>query len=127
MITPQDQYLMMQVQTASPGELTLMLYNGCIRFLKLALAGIEAKDAANKHLNIIKAQNILEELQSTLNMNYEISANLFSLYDFIRSQLIHANLHMDAESIRTCIGLMTELRDTWAQAVKQVKSGQATS
>lgn len=117
----------MQVQTASPGELTLMLYNGCIRALKQALAGIEAKDVASKHQHIIKAQNILEELQSTLNMDYEISSNLYSLYDFMQNQLIQANLHMDVEAVRTCIGLMNELRDAWAEAVKQVKSGQATS
>ncbi|WP_127532079.1 flagellar export chaperone FliS [Paenibacillus kobensis] len=127
MITPQEQYLLRQVQTASPGELTLMLYNGCIRFMKQAETAIKAKNAPVKHEYIIKAQNIIDELQVTLNSKYEISSNLDNLYSFMKSQLVRANISMDTAVLQNCIELMTELRDTWAEAIKQLKNGQVSS
>lgn len=119
----QQTYLQMQVNTASPGELTLMLYNGCIRFMKQALNCMESKDYAGKNEFILRAENIIDELLITLDPQYEISANLSELYRFMKSQLVEANMRLRAESLETCIRLMTELKDTWAEAVKIVKSG----
>lgn len=118
----QQTYLEMQVKTASPGELTLMLYNGCIRFMKQALHCIEIKDYAGKNQYIQKAQNIFDELLITLDPQYEISANLFDLYRFMQSQLNEANLKLRTDCIETCIRLMTELKDTWVEAVKMVRA-----
>jgi flagellar biosynthetic protein FliS len=120
---PQDGYLTTKVQTSSPGELTLMLYSGCIRYIKLACACIERRDYEGKHTNFVKAQNIIDELQSTLNMKYELSQQLKSLYMFISEQLTESNIKMDKTASETCILLLSELRDTWAEALKTLKQG----
>jgi flagellar protein FliS len=123
MLQAQEQYLQTQVQTASPGELTLMLFNGCIRFVKQAIACMERQDIAGKHANFVRAQNIVEELQSTLNMEYEISHQLGSLYGFLLTKLSDANVKMDREAANYCVSMLTELRDTWHEALKSLKVG----
>lgn len=123
MLQPQDSYLATKVQTSSPGELTLLLYSGCIRFIKLAVACMDKCDYEGKHGNFIKAQNILDELRSTLNMEYEISHQLNNLYLFINEQLKEANMRMDPAVADNCLELLVELRDTWSEALKSLKQG----
>ncbi|REE84487.1 flagellar protein FliS [Paenibacillus taihuensis] len=119
---PQDIYARTQVNTAHPGELTLMLYNGCLKFMKQAREHLENKNIEARNTNIKRALDIIEELQATLNMQYDISRNLFSLYAFIKDKLIEANMRMSKESIQIAYDMTEELRDTWAQALKQVKT-----
>jgi flagellar protein FliS len=123
-LQPQNSYMNTKIQTSSPGELTLMLYNGCIRFTKQAINCMNQRDYEGKHTNFIKAQNIIDELQSTLNMDYELSHQLNSLYLFISKKLMEANVKRDQIAAEECIGLVTELRDTWAEALKSVKRGE---
>lgn len=117
----QNLYLQTQVNTASKPELTLMLYNGCIRFMKQAGLSIDQKDIPGKIENIRRAQAIINELIVTLNMNYDISNRLRMHYDFVNRKLIEANIKSDKESLQFCITHITELRDTWMQAMKNVK------
>ncbi|CAM2934649.1 flagellar export chaperone FliS [Paenibacillus sediminis] len=117
----QNQYLNSQVQTASPGDLTLMLYNGCLRFMKMGVISIEQGKIEEKHYNLTRALNIIEELQVTLDMKYDISQNLFALYDYVTRLITTASLKLDVEKLQEAITLMSELRDTWASALKQVK------
>lgn len=124
MLNVQDNYLITKIQTSSPGELTLMLYNGCIRFIKLALTCMGQRDYEGKHINFIKAQNIIDELQSTLNMDYELSHQLNSLYLFMQEKIMIANMKQDQAEAEICIGLLTELRDTWAESLKSLKHGE---
>lgn len=114
-------YMNIQVQTASPGELTLMLYNGCLKFMKQALDAINNKDFISKNANIKRSIDIVDELLITLNPKYEISNNLSALYVFIKEKLIEANLRLDVNSLSVSIELITELRDTWVVALKTVK------
>ncbi|MFC5448782.1 flagellar export chaperone FliS [Paenibacillus aestuarii] len=116
-----------QINTAHPGELTLMLFNGCIKFMKLAMENINNNDIEGRHNHIQRSLNIIDELQITLDMKYEISHNLYSLYRFMKEKLIEANIKASTESLQVSLDLMTELRDTWAQAVKLAKSGQKAS
>ncbi|MFF2889987.1 flagellar export chaperone FliS [Paenibacillus sp. NPDC057967] len=116
----QSNYLHTKIQTSSPGQLTLMLYSGCIKFMKLAVMCLEKRDYAGKHTNFVKAQNIIDELQSTLNMEYELSLQLNSLYIYINERLFEANAKQDLEAAEECIRLVTELRDTWADALKEL-------
>lgn len=111
-----------QINTAHPGELTLMLYNGCLKFMKQAKAHIEIKNIEARNNNIKRALDIIDELQITLDMKYEISLNLYSLYNFMKDKLTEANISNSIECIEVSLDLMVELRDTWAQAIKQVKS-----
>ncbi|MBD3920828.1 flagellar export chaperone FliS [Paenibacillus sp. PR3] len=119
----QNSYLHTKVQTSSPGQLTLMLYNGCLKFIKLAVISIEKRDYEGKHVNFVKAQNIIEELQSTLKMEYELSVQLSQLYTFINQKLIEANVKQDIKAAEDCIHLISELRDTWVEALKELGQG----
>lgn len=93
------------IMTKPPEELTLMLYDGCIRFIKLAMQAIDEKKFDKANENIIKAENIITELMSTLDMQYEISKNLMSLYDFIYRWLIQANLKKEKSILKRYLKL----------------------
>jgi flagellar protein FliS len=120
----QQLYIRTQVNTASPGELTLMLFNGSIKYMKQALDGIRNKDYEAKNVNIKKSQDIIDELLITLDMKYEIAKNLSKLYLFIKEQLFEANAKLNVESLQVSIDLMSELRDAWAEALKSLKNTQ---
>lgn len=111
-------YKQNSINTASPGELTLMLYNGCIKFLNLARKAIEEKHFEEKNTNLQKAQNIMNELIVTLNMDYEISKQILPLYEYMNRRLIEANIKNDVEIVDEVIGLVTEFRDTWKEVIK---------
>jgi len=115
---PYQQYQQQSVMTASPGELVVMLYNGCIRFIKQAMECINNKDLVGAHTAIIRAQDIIVEFMSTLDMKYEISHNLLALYDYLHRRLVEANINKDVTMLEEVLTFVTELRDTWAEAVK---------
>lgn len=113
-----DQYKQQNAMTASPGDLTLMLYNGCITNLKLFKTFVIEKNIEKAHEYSQKAQAIIDELLRTLDMRYPISEQLMKLYDFIQNLIIEANLQKDIEKSETAIEFLTELRDTWQEAVR---------
>jgi flagellar protein FliS len=121
---PFNQYKENSIYTASPEELTLMLYNGIIKFVMLAQAAIDEKDIEKIHNSITRAEDIINELQLTLDKNYEISNNLELLYDYMYRRLIEANTKKDKEILEEVLGFARELRDTWAQAIKIAKQQQ---
>ncbi|MCX8130718.1 MAG: flagellar export chaperone FliS [Clostridia bacterium] len=120
-----DQYKENSVYTATPEELTLMLYNGLVKFILQAQAAVDEKDIAKANNGIIRAQDIIIEFQATLDMKYEISKNLALLYDYMHRRLIDANMKKDRAILEEVLGLAKELRDTWAQAMKIAKQQQA--
>lgn len=115
---PYQAYQQNSIYTATPGELTLMLYNGCLKFMRLAKKGIDEKDLEFKNTNLIKAQNILKELMVTLNTDLEVSKSMLSMYDYINRRLIDANIKNDASIIEEVEEYMTEFRDTWKQVIQ---------
>ncbi|KSU59835.1 flagellar protein FliS [[Bacillus] enclensis] len=115
---PYAAYQNNSVSTASPGELTLMLYNGSLKFIHIAKKAIEEKNIELKNTNIQKAQAIVSELMVTLNTNLEISQNLMSLYDYINRRLTDANVKNDCAILEEVEGLITEFRDTWKQVIQ---------
>ena len=127
MANPYKQYQQSVVNTSTPQELTLMLYNGLIKFLKLTAQSIEEKSTEKSNYNIGRAQDILEEFMSTLNMDYDISNNLYSLYDFMYWRLVDANIKKDKTMVEEVIVFAEELRDTWAQAMKLAKGQQVVN
>lgn len=121
------QYQQNTINTAAPQELTLMLYNGLVRFLKLAREGIEEKSLEKANNNIIKSQNIVTEFICTLDMQYEVSNGLMALYDYMNRRLLEANIEKNNDIIEEVIGYAEELRDTWAQAMKLAKQQSVAS
>ena len=117
-------YKQNSVTTASPGELTLMLYNGCLKFLGKAKVAISNKNIEEKNTNLQKSQAIITELMSTLNMNIEISKQMLPLYEYMNQRLVEANLKNDTTIIEEVEGLVTEFRDTWKEVIKITRQQQ---
>ncbi|MCF6465253.1 flagellar export chaperone FliS [Clostridium sp. Cult2] len=116
-----NQYKQNTVYTATPEELTLMLYDGGIKFMNIAKYNIENNQIEKAHQALIRAQDIIIELNSSLNMEYEISSNLRKLYDFIINKLIDANISKDIKPIDEALEIITDMRDTWKEVMKVVK------
>ncbi|WP_226580592.1 flagellar export chaperone FliS [Halobacillus litoralis] len=112
------------VETASPGELTLMLYNGCIKFTKAAKKAMENNEIEKKNTNIQKAQKIIQELMVTMDQQYEISQQILPLYDYMNRRLIEANTKNDPAILDEVQGLVEEFRDTWKQVILQTRKTQ---
>lgn len=111
-------YKQNSVTTASQGELTLMLYNGCLKFLTIAKKAMLDKDIQTKNTNLQKAQAIITELMVTLDMNVPISKEIQPLYDYMNRRLLEANIKNDPAMIDEVAGLMTEFRDTWKEVIR---------
>lgn len=110
--------------TASPGELTLMLYEGCIKNVRKAKYGIQNKNLAMKSDGIVKAQAILRELQITLKPDIEISQSMNLLYDYMIQRLNEANFKNDIEILNEVEGFVLEFKDTWKQVIQLTRSTQ---
>lgn len=110
-------YKQNSVTTASPGELTLMLYNGCLKFLTIAKKAMLDKNIEAKNTNLQKAQAIITELMVTLDMNVPISKEIQPLYDYMNRRLLEANIKNDPAIIDEVAGLVTEFRDTWKEVI----------
>lgn len=111
---PYDQYKRVQVETASQGRLILMLYNGAIKNLRNAQQCIQCNDINGAHRMLIKTQDIIKELNITLNMSAgEIAKNLRDLYLYMHKRLVEANVAKDNEMIEEVIGLLSTLKEAW--------------
>jgi flagellar secretion chaperone FliS len=115
---PYQQYQTNSVNTASPGELTVMLYNGCLKFIHLAKKAIEDKNIEIKNTNIQKAQNIVSELMVTLDIDSQVSKNMLSLYDYLNRRLMEANVKNDISILEEVEEFVVEFRDTWKQVIQ---------
>jgi flagellar protein FliS len=103
-----------------------MLYQGAVKFMKLAKKNIKEGKIEESHKNIIKAQNIILELQSTLNKEQggQIAVQLESLYDFIYRELIQANLNKNTKHLDNVIPLVEELFVTYKEIIINQNSGE---
>ncbi len=117
----QNDYLENQVMTATQDKLLMMMYEGAINFLK-RIEGIDfERDIETRNYNIKKASAIISELQCTLNMDYkDIAEPLYALYDYMRNRLLEANLHQKKEYIPEVIGMLSELRFSFATASSSI-------
>lgn len=111
-----------RVMTATPAELTLMLYEGAIKFCNIAIMGIEEKNIEKSHTNIIKVENIVGEFISTLNHKYEVAKDFENVYNYLMDRLIEANVKKDKEILEEVLGYLREMRDTWKEVMKQAKN-----
>ena len=119
-------YKQNSVSQASPGELTLMLYNGCLKFLGKAKVAISEKNVQEKNVNLQKAQKIIQELMVTLNMDIEISKSMMQMYEYMNHRLIEANIKNDVQAIEEVESYALEFRDTWKQVIQLNRQKQFT-
>ena len=126
---PWQSYRQDATKTATPGQLVLMLFDGALRFLDRALIGFDLDDPLESNLainnNILKAQDIIRELNASLNMELggEFSATMRRLYNYYDSQLSKSNLQKDPTGVQLVIRLLTEIRNAWSEML----SGRSTS
>ncbi len=114
-----------KVLTASKEELTLMLYDGMVKFAKIAYEAMQNKEIEKAHRNIIKVENIILELQMTLDRKYPISKDFDEMYQLIYDKLVHANMRQDLKVLNECIGLLEDFRDLWKNSMKAAKEQRA--
>ncbi len=118
MRNPYAAYEQNAVTTASPGELTLMLYNGCLKFLNQAKSAMEENDYESKNKYIQKAQSIISELMVTLNMDIPVAKHMMQMYDYMNRRLIDANIKNSVEILEEVESFVAEFRDTWKEVIQ---------
>ncbi|MEN6411718.1 MAG: flagellar export chaperone FliS [Veillonellales bacterium] len=120
-------YKRQQIMTASPEELTLMLYNGAIRFVTESILAIEKKEIEKAHRANIRAQNIMREFMVTMDMKQDISKNWLLIDEYILHCLIQGNVEKDKSQLEEAKRWLIEFRDAWFQAMNQVRGDNAVS
>ena len=113
-----EAYKMQQIMTATPEALTLMLYNGALKFIAEGIEAKAKKDYEKATVSLVKAQNIISEFRITLKMEYEISKQLMPLYNYTYDLLVEGNMRDNIEKLQEAKGILTELRNAWHEAMK---------
>ncbi|MCI9321256.1 MAG: flagellar export chaperone FliS [Lachnospiraceae bacterium] len=112
------QYNNSKILTASPAELTLMLYEGAIKFCNIAETAIDQKDIQKAHVNIVKTQKIVDYLRQTLDMKYPVAKDFDNIYVYLEDRLVQANIKKDREILEECLGHLRSVRDTWKEVMR---------
>lgn len=115
------QYNNNKIMTASPGELTLMLYDGAIKFCNAAIVAVEKKDIQGAHTNIIKVQKIIDYLRQTLDMRYEVAKDFENIYVYLAQRLVTANIKKDKEILEEVNEHLHAVRDNWKEVMRAAK------
>lgn len=123
-------YQAQAVLTASPGQLVLMLYDGALRFLGHARDALQSNEDNPRRIeainsNLLKAQNIIAELQASLNHEAggDHATNLDRLYDYYLRRLFEANIRKDVKPVIEVEALVRQLRDGWAEMLRTQEAG----
>ena len=112
------QYNSSKILTASPAELTLMLYEGAIKFCNIAIVAVENKDIEKAHVNIQKIERIIDYFRQTLDMKYPVAEDFERVYSYLSARLIEANLKKDKEILEEINGHLRSMRDTWKEVMR---------
>ena len=118
-----SQYNNNKIMMASPAELTLMLYEGAIKFCNIAESAIEQKDVQKAHNNIVKTQKIVDYLRQTLDMKYEVAQDYERIYLYLSQRLIEANIKKDASILEEVNMHLHSVRDTWKEVMRINREG----
>ncbi|MCM1083008.1 MAG: flagellar export chaperone FliS [Clostridium sp.] len=113
-----------KITTATPAELTLMLYDGAVKFCNIAVASLEKKDFEATNANIQKSRNIIVELNTTLNHKYAVAEDFQRMYDYIYALLVEANINKDMELLQRALGEIRGMRDVWKEVMAKSKEQQ---
>lgn len=119
---PYQTYQKQAVTTSKPEDLTLMLFNGLVKFIRLSKLAIQNNNLEESHSNNLRAQDILSELMVTLKEGYDISESLLSLYDYMKNRLVEANISKNLVILEEVEGFAVEITETWSTAIQQNKT-----
>lgn len=112
------QYANNKVMMASPAELTLMLYEGAIKFCNIAIMGVEQNNIQKIHTNIVKTENIIHYLRDTLDMKYPVAKDFENIYVYLLERLVEANIKKDKAILEEVCGHLRSVRDTWTEVIR---------
>ena len=112
------QYNNSKVLTASPAELTLMLYDGAIKFCNVAIIAVEQKDIEKANNTILKVERIVDYFRQTLDMSYEVAQDFERVYAYLSQRLVEANIKKDKEILEEVNQHLHAMRDTWKEVMK---------
>ena len=112
------QYNNSKVLTASPGELTLMLYEGAVKFCNIAIQAVEQKEIEKAHIHITKVERIIDYLRQTLDMKYPVAQDFERIYSYLSQRLVEANIKKDKEILEEVNGHLRSVRDTWKEVMR---------
>ncbi len=118
MTNPYETYKQQSVMTMTSGQILLLVYNELIKQLSLAQKAFGKNDIVEINRTLQKSQNLIRELQNTLNFDYGISNDLNSIYSFFYTVTLNANIKKDASELQMLIDMIAELKDTFAEAEK---------
>lgn len=120
-------YANSKIMTASPAELTLMLYDGAIKFCNIAIVAVEKKDIEKAHNNITKVENIISEFQATLDHKYKVAEDFDNVYTYLKQRLVEANIKKDKEILEEVLGHLRTMRDAWKEVMSKTANGSKVS
>lgn len=120
---PYAQYQNNKIMTASPAELTLMLYEGAIKFGNVAIVAIEENDIQKAHVNIVKVQKIIDYLRQTLDMKYAVAQDFENIYSYLSRRLVEANIKKDKDILEEVNTHLRAVRDNWKEVMRITKEG----
>lgn len=112
------QYKNSKILTASPAELTLMLYEGAIKFCNIAIVGVEQKDIEKAHINIQKTRRIIEHFRITLDTKYAVAKDFDRVYEYLLRRLTEANIKKDKAILEEVLEHLHSMRDTWKEVMR---------
>ncbi len=121
-----EAYKRQQIMTATPEALTLMLYNGCLKFIDEGIQSVKDQKWEDANTSLQKAENIISEFRITLDMDYDISKQLMPLYNYTYDRLVEGNMKSDVTMLEEARSIIKELRDAWAQAMKKARQEKGT-
>lgn len=116
---PYEEYQKNKILTATPAEVTLMLYEGAIKFCNIAIMSIEQNDLEKAHINIMKTQRIIEEFRNTLDRKYPVAEEFDKIYVYVLRRLFEANIQKDKEILEEVNTHLRSLRDTWKEVMRK--------
>ena len=116
---PYEEYQRNKILTASPAEITLMLYEGAIKFCNIAIMAIEQNDMEKAHINIMKTQRIIEEFRNTLDRKYQVAEEFDKIYVYVLQRLFEANVSKDKTILEEVNTHLRSLRDTWKEVMRR--------
>jgi flagellar protein FliS len=117
-----ERYKQDYISTASPADLIIMLYEGCIKKIKLAQIYMESGSLEQTNISLMGAQDIITELMKSLDMSFEISNDLMRLYDYILYELVQMNMKKDMSKALAVLDILITLKDTWCEAKQKTEN-----
>lgn len=120
---PYAAYNNSKIQTATPAELTLLLYEGAIKFTNIAIVAMEKNDVQKAHDNIMKTEKIIEEFQATLDHKYPVAKDFEAVYPYLLKRLFDANIRKDPEILEEVLRHLRTMRDTWKEVMAKTANG----